>query len=696
MKLQEMYVYVSKAQQVFNSGLSSSKRKDFNTKTRTATLIRWDKSGEYIFAAGKEWAKFDYEAGFEALLKRSSRWIAEASKHWPKFDYERAKAELQRRGDTHWIDQMPRGAKETIEAGEELKKSASKMAKKPFGLKEAVGANLFTPKRQRAYQIYMNGLRFIGSYSFNADKELDNLSKHDETGEFIYAAGKHWDKFDFKKGLDLLLKISIPKFIVYAGTFWKVFDFDKARNELRRRLAESKTKKDRDTIEYWLLSAKMSWPKNAQETIEAGEELRQQSKKMPKKPFGLKEAMQFRSSVEGHGRTRVVMNPSVEEINSVAMTVRQPYRDYDVGVKTTHFIFDVAKNHFYVFSPNEYHSRVMVEMGLSTLRQNTGDYPHGKLVKTNDEWKIETMRGITHENYKRIENYIRNKYLKEEHIFGLKSTWGTWEDVYEVTGPKDLKDAMGKNDDIRFLADAKSKELYVFSSNLSHTAVTDKLRINAYGYEQPIIAGRAKIVNGKWTAIDAINIWSATEALKSASTFDKFKKYLQDILNADWSFAKKYIDLHIIVKEIRDKVTEKPHLASVGLKEAKNSWEGNKDQDVAARDFWDKNLEHNELRMKNETNAGASLALRIENAGDIIRELGKSWADSGYINEKIERITKSLTYSRDWNDSLKKQIEEIPESSKLTPKVKELLRSITNRKTGKISASLNDFREAFY
>jgi len=136
-----MFVYVSKVQQIFYNGIPASKRKDFRTKTRTATLIRYDHTGEFIFAAGKEWAKFDYEAGFDALLalKGSSRWIADASKYWPHgFDYARAKAELERRGDQHWISQMPKGTQETIEAGEELKKNSEKMGKKPFGLKEDI------------------------------------------------------------------------------------------------------------------------------------------------------------------------------------------------------------------------------------------------------------------------------------------------------------------------------------------------------------------------------------------------------------------------------------------------------------------------------------------------------------------------------------------------------------------------------
>jgi hypothetical protein len=261
-----MFVYVSRAQQIFNTGYNASRKGSFATKARTASLIRWDREGEWIYAAGKEWAKFDYEAGFDALLKLSGRWIVEAARHWPRgFDYAKAKAEFERRNDTYWLGQLPKGAKETVEAGEEIKKTATKMEKKPFGLKE--------------------GRRF--------------------------------------------------------------------------------------------------------RTI--------------------KEAIQFQSSIEGQGKTRVLINPSIEEMDNIAMSAKWIR---GMEMRTLHFIFDAAKRNFYVFSPNEYHSRVMVELGLSTLRQNTGDYPQGKLVKKNNQWKIESIKGVTQENYKKVENYIKNKYLK--------------------------------------------------------------------------------------------------------------------------------------------------------------------------------------------------------------------------------------------------------------------------------------------
>jgi hypothetical protein len=303
---------------------------------------------------------------------------------------------------------MYNGKVPTIQGAHVVKK------KEPLGLKEArtIGGSL---KRQQAHNIYQIGLVKSAFESFDADKWMNDIAKHDDTGEFIYMAGLNWKKFNFKKGLDLLLKGRLPKWIVYAGINWKEFDFGKARDELRRRLNWIKSQNNYDAqdvqnIEYWMVSAKAGWPKNAQETIEAGDEMKAKATKMPKKPFGLKEAMNFASSIEGQGRVRIVMNPSVEEIEGVAMYIGHPTEG---SRKMVHFVFDAVKKSLYVFSPNEYHSRVMVELGLDTSQQQTGRYPHGAFIKTDNGWRIKSMKGITQETYKKTENYIRGHYLRE-------------------------------------------------------------------------------------------------------------------------------------------------------------------------------------------------------------------------------------------------------------------------------------------
>ena len=73
--------------------------------------------------------------------------------------------------------------------------------------------------------------------------------------------------------------------------------------------------------------------------------------------------------------------------------------------------------------------------------------------------------------------------------------------------------------------------------------------------------------------------------------------------------------------------------------------------EAGIRDYWDKYLENNPLRTGyKDTDAGAYLALRLENAGDILREWYGN-RDRGYIREKFDRIYKNLG-ERDWTDSI--------------------------------------------
>ncbi len=71
-----------------------------------------------------------------------------------------------------------------------------------------------------------------------------------------------------------------------------------------------------------------------------------------------------------------------------------------------------------------------------------------------------------------------------------------------------------------------------------------------------------------------------------------------------------------------------------------------------ARDYWDKNLEHNPLRGRAETSVGAIIAYLIEAAGDILREYSKDYRDPVYINEKIQRLKKQLNNNANFKGTL--------------------------------------------
>lgn len=122
-------------------------------------------------------------------------------------------------------------------------------------------------------------------------------------------------------------------------------------------------------------------------------------------------------------------------------------------------------------------------------------------------------------------------------------------------------------------------------------------------------------------------------------------------------------------------------------------------QESASRDYWDANLEYNPLRKKSyddDSSAGAFLAYKIENAGDIIRELGKTWVDMGYIMEKINKIVNSLSNRRDWVidqlspteqsilQKMRSQVVEIPEDLPGIVEVKSMLLGIIDRNVQRV------------
>lgn len=62
---------------------------------------------------------------------------------------------------------------------------------------------------------------------------LSILSKYDETGEWIYWAGRYWGQFDYKRGLRKLFEIDkTGEWICLAGIDWPEFDYGKGYKKL--------------------------------------------------------------------------------------------------------------------------------------------------------------------------------------------------------------------------------------------------------------------------------------------------------------------------------------------------------------------------------------------------------------------------------------------------------------------------------
>lgn len=131
-----------------------------------------------------------------------------------------------------------------------------------------------------------------------------------------------------------------------------------------------------------------------------------------------------------------------------------------------------------------------------------------------------------------------------------------------------------------------------------------------------------------------------------------------------------------------------------------------KSAEMKARDYWDSKLEYNKLRtLRNKTNAGAFIAYRLENAGDILREFGKKYTAWDYVEEKINKISRSLRYP-DWTNELSYEensvlvkiimdIKRIPDSNSENVKnIKNVLIAIATRRPSSIKADLKKIEKA--
>lgn len=114
-------------------------------------------------------------------------------------------------------------------------------------------------------------------------------------------------------------------------------------------------------------------------------------------------------------------------------------------------------------------------------------------------------------------------------------------------------------------------------------------------------------------------------------------------------------------------------------------------RDQRAADYWNQHLEYNWLRKHGTSQSAANIAFFLEAAGDILRESTKpAYCDTGYIQEKIRRLTMATQFKVDWSGELsprearalktiRAQIQRIPETSEKVSRVKSLITAIADR-----------------
>ena len=131
---------------------------------------------------------------------------------------------------------------------QEIKQSATKMPKKKLKLEDALNEMNFNAMSKEAEDVLNAGL-FKKKFDFK--KGLDELIKKDDTGMRIYDAGNEWKEFDFNKGLEAL-----------------------------------KNKRS-----AWYKSALKRWPKDIEGVRRETQEIRQSATKLPKKKLKLEGAL---------------------------------------------------------------------------------------------------------------------------------------------------------------------------------------------------------------------------------------------------------------------------------------------------------------------------------------------------------------------------------------------------------------------
>ena len=151
---------------------------------------------------------------------------------------------------------------------------------------------------------------------------------------------------------------------------------------------------------------------------------------------------------------------------------------------------------------------------------------------------------------------LSRKYglIKESFVFGV-DTWASWLNVYLIKAPADKEDiekAAKGSGEIRFIAVAGSKDLYVFNSELSHEDADSKLGIKPYRTQKPVIAGTAELRNRVWKVANSWNVFHGMEVAKFTKHIKnaEYNLFMENILKADWSWMEPYIKISDFLKGV--------------------------------------------------------------------------------------------------------------------------------------------------
>ena len=155
---------------------------------------------------------------------------------------------------------------------------------------------------------------------------------------------------------------------------------------------------------------------------------------------------------------------------------------------------------------------------------------------------------------------MKVKKIYEELYTSAKDSGNIWIPIYILKADKDKEDfnkAAGQDREVRFIANAKNQDLYIFNSDLLHEDAGKRLGISVYWTEEPVLAGRAFRSNEKWTVRDIFNFRTNFEVANVTRKMGRSgneinTKHVLACLDANWSWMDKFIETSPYMKQAKE------------------------------------------------------------------------------------------------------------------------------------------------
>ncbi len=322
-----------------------------------------------------------------------------------------------------WMENGGVGAKEAKYITKKIKDTAIKLPKKKLKL-ESVICEEKDLSKMNVERIYSAGIHWK---RFDYKKGLDELIKNSKSGSWIYYAGKNWKEFDFKKGLEgLIKKDKSGSWIYNAGVIWKSFDYEKGLEALKN------TKYYNSVSKYW--------PKGIKEIKYITKEIRDTATKLPNKKLKLEAVLE---PEDAHNLYTVYYDRIIPAFD----------RMKEIGFNHNLFL-DICEFYGEVYDHSEDVSREVsaleADLDIWLNKIETDDHIKKELDELQDklqetEEKLSEILGKTFELTMKVEkfkNFSREKALNIARKSNVDLYYGL-EKIYKM-GVKDSEEAIEK------------------------------------------------------------------------------------------------------------------------------------------------------------------------------------------------------------------------------------------------------------